>query len=191
VDNLIFLSLGVGMAAGVFVDGSLLRGKQGYAGQIGHTRFSNNGITCSCGKQGCWVTEIGASALLRKLTAEGVEIPHEVDSGIDWLDLVLSRAQAGDPRVLRVLNVVGRQIGQGAARLVQTFNPSVLIVGGRMGKLMQLVEPAIRAALLDETLPSMAESLDLVVSGSGEDHLMGCLATVYDSMMKNPVARIK
>ena len=47
---------------------------RGFAGQVGHTHFADNGIQCGCGQQGCWVTEIGAAAIKRKLTAAGVVI---------------------------------------------------------------------------------------------------------------------
>lgn len=186
--NLIYLSLGVGLAAGVFVDGVLLRGKQGFAGQVGHTHFAENGIACSCGKSGCWVTEIGASALRRKLEAAGVAIPESKTAGVAWLDHVEAHARAGDAVVLSVLQELAQQLGRGSARLVQTFNPSIILIG-RMATLMGLVEPSIREALEAETLSYMAEPLRLVVSDSSEDHLQGCLATVFDSIMKNPAIR--
>ncbi|MFQ3241778.1 MAG: putative NBD/HSP70 family sugar kinase [Lentimonas sp.] len=186
VKNLIYLSIGVGLAAGVFVDGALLRGKQGFAGQVGHTLFTHDGIDCGCGKRGCWVTEIGASAIVRKLADAGVEVSAGSGDGVDWVELVAAKVQAGDPGVLAVLDGVGRQVGLGLARLVQTFNPSLVVVGGRLGGLMCLVDPAIREAMLAETLPYMADSLELVVHDSGEDQLQGCLATVFDGLMKNP-----
>lgn len=184
--NLIYLSLGVGLAAGVFVDGVLLRGNEGFAGQVGHSYFADNGVECSCGKRGCWVTEIGVSAVRRKLEAAGVELVSDIESGVDWLDLVLRRAREGDAVVLDVLDEVGRQLGRGASRLVETFNPSILLIGGRLGPLMKLVEPVILEAMNVETLPYMAEPLGLVVSGSLDDHLQGCLATVFDAIMNNP-----
>ncbi|CAA6693571.1 MULTISPECIES: ROK family protein [unclassified Lentimonas] len=186
VRNLIYLSLGVGLAAGVFMDGVLVRGKRGFAGQVGHTLFAHDGVDCGCGKRGCWVTEIGASAVVRKLADAGVEISKSSGEGVDWLELVAAKAQAGDPCVLAVLDGVGRQVGCGLARLVQTFNPSQVVVGGRLGGLMSLVEPAIREAMLAETLPYMASSLQFAVHASGEDQLQGCLATVFDGLMKNP-----
>ena len=186
VDNLIYLSLGVGLAAGVFVDGVLIRGKQGYAGQVGHTRFLSNDITCACGKTGCWVTEVGASALRRKLEQAGVDLQPDNESGVDWMEQVLQRVTAGDSCTTKVLVGVGQQLGMGLARLVQSFNPSVIIVGGRMGSLMHFVKPAIHEALQKETLPNMAESLELIVSTSVENHLTGCLATVFDAVMKDP-----
>ncbi len=184
--NIIYLSMGVGLAAGIFADGSLLRGKQGFAGQVGHTRFTENAITCGCGKQGCWVTEIGAAAVYRKLTAAGVELADEKDSGIDWLERACQLAGQQDAVVLEVLDSVGRQVGQGLAKMVLTFNPSLLIVGGRMGGLMKHAESGIRQGLMEDVLPYMKESLELVVSDDRDEQLKGCLATVFDFIMKNP-----
>ena len=63
----------------------LLRGTQGFAGQVGHTHFADNGIECSCGKSGCWVTEVGSEAVMRKLLAAGVDVSSGADA--DWVDL--------------------------------------------------------------------------------------------------------
>jgi predicted NBD/HSP70 family sugar kinase len=187
VKNLIYLSVGVGLAAGVFMDGVLVRGKQGFAGQVGHTLFTHQGVDCSCGKRGCWVSEVGASAVVRKLAAAGVVVSDGASGdGVDWVESVAVRAREGDPLVLEVLDGVGRQLGNGLAGLVQTFNPSQVVVGGSLGRLMEFVEPAIREAMLAETLPYMANLLGLSVHGSGEDQLQGCLATVFDGLMKNP-----
>lgn len=189
VTNLMYLSLGVGLAAGVFVDGVLLRGERGFAGQVGHVNFADNGIKCSCGKTGCWVTEIGASAIKRKLADAGVKIPSKIGQGVDWVELISERAAAGDAAVMKVIEGVGEQIGRGLAQLVQTFNPSQIVVGGRMGQLIQYVEPTIRKTVIAETLPHMTDPLELTVSASGEDHLKGCLATIMDEIITNPRLR--
>ena len=187
VRNLIYLSLGVGMGAGVFVDGVLLRGKQGFAGQVGHTHFADNGVKCVCGKVGCWVTEVGASALKRKLTDAGVVIPNKIESGVDWVGLIAEKARAGDTAVLEILRHVGHDVGAGAARLVQTFNPSAIVIGGRLGPLMGFVESEIREAIFADSFPYMTDPLEVRVNEAGDAHVRGCLATVFDSIMKNPL----
>lgn len=187
VRNMIYLSLGVGLGAGVFVDGVLLRGENGFAGQVGHTRFADNGIRCGCNALGCWVTEIGAAAVKRKLAEAGVPIAHHLRSGVDWVDRIAQQAEAGDSTILEVVQAVGKQVGSGAARLAQTFNPSVIVLGGRLSPLMKLVEAQISESISAETLPFMAESMEFVVSASRDDPIMGCLATVFDAVMKNPL----
>jgi predicted NBD/HSP70 family sugar kinase len=184
--NLIYLSLGEGLAAGVFVDGVLLRGKQGFAGQVGHTAFVEGGEVCSCGQHGCWVTEVGAAAVRRKLAAAGVALSESGESAVDWLDSVKALAAAEDPRVLQVLEEVGAQLGAGLAQLVQTFNPSLVVLGGRLGGLMQPVQVVIEASLRSAVLPSMAEELKLQINDGEADCLRGGLATVFNAVMTNP-----
>ena len=182
--NLIYLSIGYGLAAGVFMDGILLRGQHGYAGQVGHSSFADNKIACGCGKTGCWVTEVGARAVLRKLGDIGLKLPH--DEAMDIVSVIEDLLLTGDARVRRVLEGVGRQIGRGLAPLVQTFDPSKVIIGGRLGRLLKHAEPAIRQGWRQEVLPQMSDELEISVSDNPEDQLMGCLATVYDAVMKNP-----
>jgi predicted NBD/HSP70 family sugar kinase len=184
--NLIYLSLGEGLAAGVFVDGVLLRGKQGFAGQVGHTAFVEGGEVCSCGQHGCWVTEVGAAAVRRKLAAAGVALSESGESAVDWLDSVKALAAAEDPRVLQVLEEVGAQLGAGLAQLVQTFNPSLVVLGGRLGGLMQPVQVVIEASLRSAVLPSMAEELKLQINDGEADCLRGGLATVFNAVMTDP-----
>ncbi len=184
--NLIYLSLGEGLAAGVFVDGILLRGKQGFAGQVGHTAFVEGGEVCSCGQRGCWVTEVGAAAVRRKLAAAGVSVLGAGQSEGDWLDSVQALAEAGNPQVLQVLQDVGAQLGAGLARLVQTFNPSLVVLGGRLGGLMRSVEPVIAASMEQAVLPSMDEELELQINDGEADCLRGGLAMVFDAVMTNP-----
>ncbi len=64
--NLAYLSIGVGMAAGLILDGHLFHGSGGFAGQAGHMKIRTDGEPCSCGDHGCWVTEVGLLALARK-----------------------------------------------------------------------------------------------------------------------------
>ncbi len=187
VGNLIYLSVGLGMAAGIFVDGVLLRGSQGFAGQVGHTWYADNGVNCSCGHQGCWVTEVGVLAVHRRLLARGVELPLGSESNVEWLDDVCDRAKAGDRIILSVLEEVGAQLGRGLSRLVQSFNPSVVIVGGRMGGVMRLCEDSVLSSFRASALPYMQEEMELLISENDADHQMGCLATVFDAIMQNPL----
>ncbi|MBD5779628.1 ROK family transcriptional regulator [Pelagicoccus sp. NFK12] len=187
VRDLIYLSLGVGLSSGVFVDGGLLRGSQGYAGQVGHTPFVAEGHQCSCGRKGCWVTEIGAAGVLRKLRTAGVELPSGADGNLDWIPEICAMAKEGDSRIRNVLAEEGRQIGEGLAQLIQVFNPSQVVIGGHLRDLLVLCEEQVRSTLREKVLYPMGKEVSVLVSASPEDQLMGCLATVFDAVMQNPM----
>lgn len=188
VSDLIYLSLGVGLSSGVFVDGGLLRGSEGYAGQVGHTPFVPDGHLCGCGRRGCWVTEIGATGMIRKLKAQGVDLNGASETNLDWIPLVCKLAEEGDERVLEAMKQQGRQIGEGLAQLIQVFNPSRVVLGGHLRDLLVLCENQIRDTLNEVVLSPMRTDLEVIVSSSPEDQLMGCLATVFESVMNNPMA---
>lgn len=186
VGDLIYLSLGVGLGAGIIVNGNLLRGGQGYAGQVGHTPFAQDGHPCSCGKRGCWISEVGSVAVLRKLSEAGVELDAMDRAQKDWIDRVNGLAESGDERVLEVLREVGLQIGRGMTRLVDTFNPTRIIIGGRLGRIIRFALPAVESVLKKDSMHLMGDALVLSVSESEEDSLLGCVASVFDAVMNNP-----
>ena len=100
-DALIFVTCDVGVGAGIVLDDRLYTGSQGLAGEIGHTILQFDGPLCSCGRKGCAETFIGARALGEEL------------------------------RVTGKLDVAGRYLGVLIQNLWTSFNPAVLVVGGR------------------------------------------------------------
>src|ERR1700690_427333 len=70
VDNFIYLSSGIGLGGGIMINGSLFRGGYGYAGEIGHIQRDPQGETCGCGRIGCWETQVGPRAVLRRMKTE-------------------------------------------------------------------------------------------------------------------------
>lgn len=185
-DDLIYLSLGGGLAAGIISQGHLLRGHMGFAGQIGHVPFSDNGITCGCGRKGCWVTEIGLAAIARKLQDRGIAGLSATSFEEDLISIVTGQAADANQAARAVLIEVGEKLALGAAQLIHTFNPSTLVVGGRLGKLLKLVEAEIREALAGLALPGMLDNFEFLVSDTGEDPLIGCLAIVHDAILSDP-----
>ena len=67
VDHLAYLSGEVGIGCGVIVDGNPLLGSAGYAGEAGHVLVNPDGLRCACGASGCWETEAGEKAILRRV----------------------------------------------------------------------------------------------------------------------------
>ena len=67
VQNLIYLSAGIGLGGGIIIKGKLFRGSGGYAGEIGHMTVDPDGELCGCGKRGCWETVVGPRAIVRRV----------------------------------------------------------------------------------------------------------------------------
>ncbi len=119
-----------GVGGGIVSGGRLLRGAQGFAGEIGHMRVDPQGRRCGCGRTGCWETVAGLRALLSGAADPDDPIQDPALGLEDRLAELNRRAELGDARTLAALHQVGGWVGRGAATLVNVLNPKVLVLGG-------------------------------------------------------------
>ncbi len=135
--DLVYLTGETGVGGGVMIDGRLLRGAEGFSGEIGHMPLNPGGDLCGCGRRGCWETMVGLAALLRMAATPDDPV---CDPSLDLeqrLAVLSGRADDGDPRTLEALALVGAALGLGASILVNVFNPRVLVLGGYFASLGQ------------------------------------------------------
>lgn len=150
--DLVYLTGEVGVGGGVIVGGKLLRGAEGFAGEVGHIAIAPEGHLCGCGRRGCWETVAGLSALLRAVADPGDAV---ADPSVDLeqrMAEIRRRAELGDGRTLRGLEAVGAGLGLGASMLVNIFNPRVIVLGGFFSLLGDFVLPAMEAQLHDHVI---------------------------------------
>jgi predicted NBD/HSP70 family sugar kinase len=127
--------------------GQLLRGASGFAGEVGHIQVTPSGVTCRCGRRGCWETVIGLNALLAAAAgADDVVRDPSVDLD-ERLAELRSRAEGGDPRTLEAIAAVRVALASGAGTLLNVFNPRLLVLGGYFAVLRPWIEPGLREAL--------------------------------------------
>ena len=119
-NDLLMVTIGTGIGGGIVLNGELYRGAHGMAGEIGHTVVQLDGEPCSCGQRGCWEKYASGSALNRIGRA----------AGFDSSEMVVARAGDGDAAALDVMNTFARWMAIGLAGLVNTLDPSVIVLGG-------------------------------------------------------------
>lgn len=143
--NLLLLTGAVGVGGGLVTDGRLLRGGQGFAGEVGHMRVDADGATCGCGRRGCWETVVGLNALLARCADVDDPVRDPSLDVVQRLEEVVARATAGDARTLEAIEETGRWLLHGAGILANVFNPEVLVLGGYFAALGPwLAEPLAR-----------------------------------------------
>jgi len=130
VRDLVLLTGGVGVGAGVVAGGTLLRGVHGFAGEVGHMQLDPGGRRCGCGRRGCWETLVGLDALLVAAADEDDPVRDPALDVRGRLETLRQRAEAGDARTLEALDVTAGWLGAGAGVLVNLFNPELLVLGG-------------------------------------------------------------
>jgi len=158
VDNLVFIKLGSGIGAGLILGGHPFSGSFGITGEIGHETITDNGVACHCGNRGCLETVASTSVMMALL---GTRAP------VTTADIV-QNAIAGDAATLRVLDDAGAAIGRGLASIANLINPEVIVIGGPLADLGQILLAPIERGLLRHAVPSIGESTRLVMSSLGD-----------------------
>ena len=181
VDSLIYIKFGAGLGAGMVLDGRLMSGVSGTAGEIGHLVFDDEGPLCRCGNRGCLETLVAAPAVTRQL--------RDTHGAISIAEIV-ARADRGDPGCRRTLADAGRQMGRAVAVLANLVNPELVVVGGEMEQAADYVLPAIRETLNRECVPVAAGAVRVERARHGRlTHLVGAVAAAVDEV--SPVATFR
>jgi glucokinase-like ROK family protein len=192
--NFIFLSIGVGIGCGLFLNGDLYRGAGNIAGEIGHTRMDDSNRPCRCGKRGCWETSGNQYSLIERIRAlldiGRVSILNqfmaEQNSRLSMV-MIAQAAEAGDEVTLEAINDTGNAIGLGVANLINIFNPEMVVIGGAMGLLSNyLLSPMIQT-VQKHILNQMQQQSQVVLSQFGPTAtVMGAVALVIRAIMTQP-----
>ncbi|MFI9172792.1 ROK family protein [Streptomyces lincolnensis] len=153
----VLVKVSTGIGAGVVVHGSIYRGIDGGAGDIGHIRVGADAL-CRCGSRGCLAAVASGGAVARRLAETGVPAA----SGSDVRDLLA----AGDPEAAALAREAGRQVGDVLATVVTLLNPGVLMIAGDLAGTPFLT--GVRELLYQRALPRSTAHLDVVTSRLGE-----------------------
>ncbi|MFJ3862451.1 ROK family transcriptional regulator [Streptomyces nigra] len=168
----VLVKVSTGIGAGVVVDGSLFRGIDGGAGDIGHIRVGAEAL-CRCGSYGCLAAVASGGAVARRLAEDGVPAA----SGSDVRDLLA----AGHPAASALAREAGRQVGDVLATVVTLLNPGVLMIAGDLAGTAFLT--GVRELLYQRALPRSTAHLHVVTSRLGERAgLVGAGALVVEHL---------
>ncbi|MDE1170072.1 MAG: ROK family protein [Verrucomicrobium sp.] len=169
--NMIFLTAGTGMGAGLILDGRLYEGASGDAGEVGHLRLADDGPV-GFGKAGSFegfCSGGGIARLARMRLAEETVLPDWAIP-IDELSAkdVTEAAARGDALAGQVLAESGRRLGQALAFLIDILNPERIVLGGLFPRCGDLLMPHVRPVLEKEALQTALQACVLVPAELGE-----------------------
>lgn len=164
--DLVHLTGGAGIGAGVISGGRLLRGGRGFAGQIGHLSLDPAGPRCACGQAGCLEALTGLPAVVRRLLPDTVA-EGPVTDFLPEVERIRALAAQGDPGVRAGLAETGRHLGRAAAVLADLLDPEAVLVGGHFAALGPWLLPAARAELAARTSAPEAGGCRLEASTLG------------------------
>lgn len=141
VDSAVVITIGTGIGGALVLDGRVVRGANGLAGEFGHMQVVPDGLACECGLRGCWEQYCSGRALER---VTRVALGRHLDG-----PEVSALAEAGDEVARRAFASVGTWLGVGVAGLVSAFDPELVVVGGGVSAVGELLLDPARGALAD------------------------------------------
>ncbi|WP_369412604.1 ROK family transcriptional regulator [Pelosinus baikalensis] len=185
--SMILLKVSHGIGGGIIFNGSLYRGVNDSAGEVGHTTIDIAGPICSCGNYGCLEALASENALVdavAKAIKEGQSsiIYDMVKGDLKELtpEVIYEAADAGDELAIRMLGQVARYLGIGIANLVNTFNPEILIIGGGIVRGRQYIEDIVRQIVEDRSFESSSNVLEIsFLTTTTENTLKGAADIVF------------
>ena len=171
-DDVTAVTVGTGIGGGIIVDGRLLRGSHGAAGEIGHLNVVQGGRPCGCGRNGCWEQYASGNALVREARALAAERRPEAGILLSLGDgspegvqgsHVTEAARAGDPVATEAFRVVGTWLGRGLADLSAVLDPAAFIVGGGVSEAGDLLLASARQTLMEKIAGGQANRPSAIV----------------------------
>ncbi|MFE0132338.1 ROK family protein [Streptomyces sp. NPDC059037] len=173
--DFLHVSAEIGIGAALVVDGRLLRGTRGFAGELGHVPVRPDGPACPCGGRGCLEQYAGEEAVLRSAG---------LAPGADRVGLLTERATQGDQDVRRALHDAGTALGIALTGAVNLLDPRSVVLGGALSRLAPWLLPPLEAELQRRTAGT---GCGVTVSRLGSDGpLLGAAHSVVRAVLDDP-----
>lgn len=171
--NFIMITLGTGVGSGIVIDGKMVYGHDGFAGELGHVCIERNGRQCNCGLKGCLETYTSAMGVAR--TARELLASDKRDSLLRKLDPekisskdVYDAAKQGDELSLEIFNYTGTLLGRAFADFVKFSAPEAIVIFGGMAKSKEYFHGALVKSMNDNLMKVWKNKIQILYSSLKE-----------------------
>lgn len=184
--NFIMITLGTGVGSGIIINGEVVYGHDGFAGELGHVAaVRNNGRVCNCGKTGCLETYASATGVART-AREWLELTDE-PSVLRNLDTIASKdvyeaAKEGDALALKIFEFTGRILGRSFADFIAFSAPEAIVLFGGLARAKEFLLGPIEEAMNANVLPLWRNKVKIVFSQLKESDaaILGASALAWE-----------
>ncbi|MBN2482065.1 MAG: ROK family protein [Bacteroidales bacterium] len=189
--DFIVIALGTGLGSGIVVNGQLVYGHDGFAGELGHTKVVHNGRDCGCGGKGC--LEAYASATGLKRTVYELLADRMIDSelrDVKFNDLtakmISEAAQRGDAIALEAFERTGKTLGRALADTVAHTSPEAIFLSGGVANSRELITVPTKKYMEENLLPIFRNKVKILISQLPDMNvgLVGAAALAWNELKK-------
>lgn len=187
--NLVLITLGTGVGGGIVADGEIVRGVTGFGGEVGHIVVDPKGPRCHCGRHGCLEAYAGSYGIVR--TATELRGASRATRGEKLTAFrVFQAAQRGEKWALETVRSVGEHLGIAIAILLNTLNPSVVVIGGGVSASFNALAPHMRRSVARYAFRETIRAARIERARLGNDAgVVGSAMLVRDAITKRHARR--
>ncbi|MBV8414616.1 MAG: ROK family protein [Verrucomicrobia bacterium] len=172
LENAVVVTIEHGTGSGLIFNGKLYRGAQGLAAEFGHTKLVFDGPLCQCGERGCMETHTAAFAIIHEAAKAGFRVPKrplDYNERSRLIQVIISKAEAGDKSMRRIFEQMGRYLGLGIANLVNLLNPQRVVICQGAVRCAHLFEDSLREVAERMVIPPLKRNLEIVIHHWGDE----------------------
>ena len=156
INDFIMITLGTGVGSGIVIDGKLVYGHDGFAGELGHVIVERDGRLCGCGRKGCLETYCSATGIVR--TAKERNTPFQTSKDI------YDAAVKGDETAIDIFRETGTRLGRALADMVAFSSPEAIILFGGLAKAGDFIVKYTREAMEENLMPIYKGKVKILLS---------------------------
>lgn len=187
--HMVYITVSTGIGGGIIINGELYSGANGCAGEFGHMTIDPDGPECACGRKGCWEALASGSAVAReakrRLKTGKESLLNRLAPRAISAKMVGEAANKGDRLALDVITTAGQYLGIGLANIINIFNPEMIVIGGGVSNLGELLlNPArevVRQRAFDLPLSTVRIMRSQIGAAAGA---LGAAALVFNKATK-------
>jgi glucokinase len=176
VQNLVLLTLGTGIGGGIITGGRLYLGAVGAAGELGHMTIEADGPACGCGNKGCLEvlasgTAVAGEAIKRLRRGEKSILTDMAGGEMDKItaEMVGKAARRNDPLAVVVISQAAYYLGVGMVNIVNIFNPEMIVLGGGMAEMADLLIAPGRRIVQERAFSISSRAVSIVTAQLGNE----------------------
>lgn len=195
--DFIVITLGTGLGSGVVVDGKLVYGSDGFAGEIGHTVYDPNGRQCGCGRKGCLETYASATGIKRtvmELLANSNEESALRNVSYNDLDskMIFTSAIAGDKIAKDAFEITGNILGLKLADAVAVTSPEAIILFGGLALAGDLIIEPTKKSMEKNLFHVFQNKVNIIPSGlpEGNSAVLGAAALIWNEILRQEEIKV-
>jgi|TARA_R110000737_G_scaffold115473_1_gene148395 glucokinase len=188
--NFVCITLGTGLGSGIIINGTLIEGEHGFAGEFGHIRVVKNGRECGCGRLGCLETYASSTGVVRTYNEWKSELPS--DSTIHNVDHISARtifecAQKGDEFATKIVDFTAEILGSSLADFGCFSDPKAYILFGGLAQSGEFFARKVKAAMEKDILKVLENKIEIRTSELHHRNaaVLGTAATLFWKTIKH------